>query len=66
MNNQFDNTTKAGTVSGTLLTIFVNFRYEDILKTGLLAAIGAFVSFFVSVGLKYLLRTMKNHRRRKW
>ena len=66
MNNQFDNTTKAGTVSGTLLTIFVNLRYEDILKTVALAAIGAFVSFFVSVGLKHLLRTMKNHRRRKW
>ena len=66
MNNQFDNTTKAGTVSGTLLTIFVNLRYEDVLKTALLAALGAFVSFFVSVGLKHLLRTMKNHRRRKW
>ena len=64
MNNQFDNTTKAGTV--TLLTIFVNFRYEDVLKTAVLAAIGACVSFFVSVGLKHLLRTMKNHRRRKW
>ncbi|WP_394767332.1 hypothetical protein [Ferruginibacter sp.] len=66
MHNQFDNTTKAGTVSGTLLTIFVNLQYEDILKTVLLAGIGAFVSFFVSVGLKYLLITMKNHRRRKW
>ena len=64
--NQLDNTTKAGTVSGTLLTIFVNLRYEDVLKTAILAALGAFVSFFVSVGLKYLLRTMKNHRRRKW
>ena len=64
--NQFDNTTKAGTVSGTLLTIFVNLRYEDVLKTAILAALGAFVSFFVSVGLKYFLRTMKNHRRRKW
>ena len=39
----FDNTTKAGTFSGTLLTIFANINSEDLVKTALLAAVGALV-----------------------
>lgn len=52
----FDNTTKAGTVSGTLLTIFANINSEDLLKTALLAAVGAFVSFSVTILLKALIK----------
>ena len=55
----FDNTTKAGTASGTLLTIFVNINSADVLKTIILAGIGAVVSFLVTVGLKYLYRLIK-------
>ena len=52
----FDNTTKAGTVSGTLLTIFANINSEDLVKTALLAAVGALVSFSVTIALKALAR----------
>jgi mannitol-specific phosphotransferase system IIBC component len=52
----FDNTTKAGTVSGTLLTILANINSEDLLKTALLAAVGALVSFSVTIALKALAR----------
>lgn len=52
----FDNTTKAGTGTGTLLTIFVNIHSADLLKTAILAAIGAVVSFCVSILLKAFIK----------
>ncbi len=51
--------TKAGTVGGTLLTIFYNIRSTDILKTIVLATIGAVVSFIVSLILKKLFKQSK-------
>jgi len=51
--------TKAGTVGGTLLTIFYNIRSEDIVKTIVLAGVGAVVSFVVSLLLKSALRSFK-------
>ena len=51
-----DNGTKAGTIGGTLLTIVANIKSEDVLKTIVLAGVGAVVSFFVSLGLKYLVK----------
>jgi mannitol-specific phosphotransferase system IIBC component len=54
-----DNGTKAGTVGGTLLTIVANIKSEDVLKTIVLAGIGAIVSFFVSLGLKFLVNKFK-------
>ena len=51
--------TKAGTVGGKLLTIFYNIRSEDILKTIVLAGIGAVVSFVVSLFLKSILKYFK-------
>lgn len=55
----FDNTTKAGTASGTLLTIFANISSEDVLKTIVLAAVGAAVSFVVTLCLKLLIKRVK-------
>lgn len=46
----------AGTIGGTLLSIFSNIQSEDIIKTSVLAGIGAIVSFFVSLGLKWIIR----------
>ncbi len=43
-----------GTLGGTMLTIIVNLNAEDIIKTCVLAALGAIVSFVVSVFLKRL------------
>jgi len=55
----FDNSTKAGTAGGTLLTILVNIKSEDLLKTGILAAVGAVVSFSVTLLLKFLIKRFK-------
>lgn len=59
MPHYFDNTTKAGTAGGTLLSIFANINNEDIVKTIVLAGIGAIVSFAVTVLLKLLLKRLK-------
>ncbi|MCU7550420.1 hypothetical protein OCK74_14965 [Chitinophagaceae bacterium LB-8] len=55
MEHVFDNTTKAGTTAGTMLTILVNISSEDLLKTVVLAAVGAAVSFVVTLILKALV-----------
>jgi len=59
MNQHFDNTTKAGTAGGTLLTIFSNISSADVIKTIILAAIGAAVSFTVTIFLKALIKRFK-------
>jgi hypothetical protein len=50
---------RSGTIGGTLCTIFINIRYQDVADTALLAAIGAIVSFIVSLGLKIVVRQFK-------
>jgi mannitol-specific phosphotransferase system IIBC component len=59
MQQYFDNTTKAGTAAGTLLSIFANINSEDLIKTALLAAVGAVVSFAVTLLLKHLAKRIK-------
>ena len=61
MQHYFDNTTKAGTAGGTLLTIFANISHADILKTAILAAVGAAVSFMITVLLKFAYKKIKNN-----
>ena len=48
-----------GTVSGTVLTVIANIDSQDIIKTGILAALGAVVSFGVSVLLKWLVKKFR-------
>ena len=55
----FDNSTKAGTAGGTLLTIFANINSPDLLKTAVLAGLGAIVSFSVTILLKFLIKRLK-------
>jgi mannitol-specific phosphotransferase system IIBC component len=55
----FDNSTKAGTVGGTLLTILVNINSADLLKTVILASLGAVVSFSVTLLLKVLIERFR-------
>lgn len=59
MNQVFDTSTKAGTATGTLLTIVFNIRSEDLIKTAILAAVGAVVSFGVTMLLKMLFKRTK-------
>ncbi len=50
--NTIESKTILGTVSGTVLTVVVNINSSDIIKTVILAALGAVVSFAVTVALK--------------
>jgi hypothetical protein len=56
MEHSDDNTTLIGTLSGTILSIVATFDLQDIVKTIILAAVGATVSFLVSRGLKWVWR----------
>lgn len=58
MNHQ-TNSTLVGTVGGTFLSIVPNLSSEDVIKTVVLATIGAVVSFSISVLLKYLSKKHK-------
>lgn len=51
-----------GTVSGTVLTVAVNIGSSDVIKTVVLAALGAVVSFSVSVLLKWLVSRFKKKK----
>ncbi|MBS1744082.1 MAG: hypothetical protein JST81_13705 [Bacteroidetes bacterium] len=59
MNQVFDNNTKAGTAGGTLLIVLLNIRSEDLLKTAVLAAVGAVVSFCVTLALKLVIKHLR-------
>ena len=52
-------TTIIGTVSGTLLSVAVTIDHQDYLKTIVLAAVGAAVSFVITVGLKWLWKKFR-------
>ncbi|MBS1564535.1 MAG: hypothetical protein JST39_09090 [Bacteroidetes bacterium] len=59
MNQYFDSHSKTGTAAGTLLTIIANLDSRDIVKTILLAGIGAVVSFGVTQLLKVIIRRIR-------
>ena len=59
MNQYFDTTSKAGTATGTLLTIIVNINSTDLLKTAVLASVGAIVSFIITLVLKFIIKQLK-------
>jgi mannitol-specific phosphotransferase system IIBC component len=54
--NNIESGTILGTVSGTVLTVLVNIGSSDIIKTVVLAALGAVVSFCVSLLLKWVFK----------
>ena len=58
-NYQVGGSTKAGTLGGTLFIFFINLHSEEILKTAILAAIGAAVSFVISMMLKILVQKLR-------
>lgn len=47
------------TVFGTVLTVMMNISSDDIVKTVVLAALGAVVSFSVSLFMKWLIEKWK-------
>jgi len=54
--------TRAGTVGGTLLSILPTISSGDIIRTVVLATIGAVVSYLASVMLKELVQCIKKKR----
>lgn len=53
------NPTLMGTAGGTFLSVVPNLNSEDVLKTVLLAAVGAIVSFGISMVLKFVIKKYK-------
>jgi high-affinity Fe2+/Pb2+ permease len=53
---QSSDPTLIGTAGGTFLSMLPNLHSEDILKTVLLAVIGAIVSFVLSMMLKFIVK----------
>ena len=50
------NMTLRGTAGGTFLSVLPNLSSEDVFKTVILAAIGAIVSFLLSLVLKLFIK----------
>ena len=50
---------KTGTAAGTILSILPNLSSQDIVKTIILAAIGALVSFAITLIIKTLTKVRK-------
>jgi len=59
MQHYFDPMTRMSVIASTVLTVWANIRSEDLLKTMVLAAVGAVVSFVVSQMLKAVMRWIK-------
>ena len=53
---QTSNPTLIGTAGGTFLSMLPNLHSEDVLRTVLLACIGAIVSFVLSMMLKFIVK----------
>ena len=62
MEHTDDNTTIIGTISGTLLSVGLTIDHQDYLKTIVLAAVGAAVSFLVTVFLRWVWRKVFRKR----
>jgi hypothetical protein len=56
---EMDNKTLMGTVGGTFLSVVPNLSSDDIVKTVVLATVGAIVSFTISLLLKSLNKKHK-------
>ena len=59
-----DHNTKAGLFGGTFLSSVFNIGVEDLITTIILAIVGAIVSFFVSVILKWTHQKFKINAKR--
>jgi hypothetical protein len=52
---QSSNSALVGTAGGTFLSVLPNLQSEDVVKTVILATLGAIVSFTISIILKFLI-----------
>ncbi|MFY0653027.1 MAG: hypothetical protein JXQ96_13380 [Cyclobacteriaceae bacterium] len=54
--------TKAGTIGGSVMGLVGSIDSTDLVRTVVLAAVGAIVSFTVSMLLKWFARAWRRHR----
>ncbi|MDX2361564.1 MAG: hypothetical protein QNK23_12210 [Crocinitomicaceae bacterium] len=59
MTHHYDHTTVLGTITGTLFSVAATIDVGDIVKTIVLAALGALVSFGVSSILKWIKKKLR-------
>lgn len=59
MSNHAQQGTMRDTVSGTILTVYANIGSHDYIRTMVLAAVGATVSFAISTFLKWIVSRYK-------
>ncbi len=52
-------TMKAGTLGGTLLVIIIQIQQGELIKTAILASIGAVVSFGVTTLLRWVMKKVR-------
>jgi hypothetical protein len=52
-------TMKAGTLGGTLLVIVIQIQQGELIKTAILASIGAVVSFGVTTVLRWVMKKVR-------
>ncbi len=64
-NIQIDGSTRIGTIGGTILVTILNIFHNDFIRTIGFAALGATVSFFVSLFWKWMVRRMEKKRLKK-
>ena len=51
--------TKAGTVGGMVLVLLTELNSSSMIRTAVLSFIGTIISFWVSMGLNWLVRYLK-------
>ena len=56
---EHSNSTVMGTAGGTFLSVLPNLHSEDVIRTIILATLGAVVSFTMSLVLKLLIKKHK-------
>ncbi|MBA2745387.1 MAG: hypothetical protein H0U44_04100 [Flavisolibacter sp.] len=64
-NYQPDLAMKAGTAGGLLLVLLIKLDSTILVETAVVAATGAFVSYCVSVFLKWMIRKLGSPKSRK-
>lgn len=64
-NVQIDGSTRIGTIGGTILVTLLNIWHNDFIRTIGFAALGATVSFFVSLFWKWMVKQINKTRMKK-
>ena len=63
MDTSTGSNTRMGTAGGTLLVVLLHIKADEVVKTIILAVIGAVVSYGTSVCLKWMLGKLTKEKR---